>query len=265
MRPIRRKILLTILILTLIASASYLISKTREVYKNTSGIYSMVPVGTTSTTAQINSNNFNTAGQTFSAATTAQNNSSSNLTTSGFLGKMTMTFDDEFNTFSRYVDAHGNVTCNPGGTGTWQTVYYFCSRTNPGNDEAEVYTDPSFLAYLKNEPLSTAENDPDNPFSVTDGILSIKAAPSSQQVLSAVGSWAKYTSGMITTQFSFSQTYGYFEMRAELPAGDGLWPAFWLLPVSQAWPPEIDALEAFGGPNPQGDGGLTLIHYGSHS
>lgn len=264
MRPIRHKLLLTILVIALIVSVGYLIFRIKGAYE-ASKTYLVVGVGSATTTAQINSNNFNTVGQTFSGTSTTQNNPSSDLTTSGLLSGMTMTFDDEFNTFSRYVDANGNVTCNSGGTGTWQTVYYFCSRTNPGNDEAEVYTDPSFLAYLKNEPLSTAQTDSDNPFSVTGGILSIKAAPSSQQVLSAVGSWANYTSGMITTQFSFSQTYGYFEMRAELPAGAGLWPAFWLLPVSQAWPPEIDALEAFGGPNPQGDGGLTMIHYGSHS
>jgi beta-glucanase (GH16 family) len=216
---------------------------------------SVVGLGVVTTTAQINSNNFNTTGQASPLSTA----------TTTFLSGMRMTFDEEFNTFSRYVDANGNVTCDPGGTGIWQTVYYFCSRTSPSNDEAEVYIDPGFLAYLKNESESTAETDSDNPFAISNGILSIKAAPSSQQVLSAVGSWAKYTSGMITTQFSFSQQYGYFEMRAKLPAGKGLWPAFWLLPVNKAWPPEIDALEAFGAPNPQGEGGLTMIHYGSHA
>ena len=216
---------------------------------------SVVGLGVVTTTAQINSNNFNTTGQASPSLTT----------TNTFLSGMKMTFDEEFNTFSRYVDANGNVTCNPGGTGTWQTVYYFCSRTSPSNDEAEVYIDPGFLVYLKNESESTAETDSDNSFSISNGILAIKAAPSSQQVLSAVGPWAKYASGMITTQFSFSQQYGYFEMRAKLPAGKGLWPAFWLLPVNKAWPPEIDALEAFGSPNPQGEGGLTMIHYGSHT
>jgi len=177
---------------------------------------------------------------------------------------MTKTFDDEFGTFTPYTDVNGAVTCNPSGVGTWQTVYYFCSRTNPGNAEAEVYTDPSFWAYLLSEPLSTAEMN-SNPFSIANGVLSIEATPSTPQIVSAVGSWAQYTSGMITTQYSFSQEYGYFEMRAQLPAGAGLWPAFWLLPTNKSWPPEIDAMEAFGAPNPQGDGATTMIHYASHS
>ena len=178
---------------------------------------------------------------------------------------MTLTFDDEFTTFSRYTDANGNVTCNPDGKGTWQTVYYFCSRTNPGNNEAEVYIDPGFLAYLKNESRTLAEADRENPFSVKRGVLFIKAATSSPLVLAKVGPWARYTSGLITTQFSFSQTYGYFEVRAKLPVGQGLWPAFWLLPADKTWPPEVDAFEAFGGPSPSGEGGVNLIHYASHA
>ena len=56
----------------------------------------------------------------------------------------------------------------------------------------------------------------------------------------------KYTSGLLTTQKSFTQTYGYFEVRAKVPTGQGVWPGFWLLPADGSWPPEVDALEANG-------------------
>jgi beta-glucanase (GH16 family) len=57
-----------------------------------------------------------------------------------------------------------------------------------------------------------------------------------------------YESGMIRS--SGSQKYGYFAAAMKLPAGAGMWPAFWLIPAptsangnAPAWPPEIDILE----------------------
>lgn len=65
----------------------------------------------------------------------------------------------------------------------------------------------------------------------------------------------------------FSQTYGRFEAKMKLPAGEGcqgLWPAFWLLPVESyygAWPlsGEIDIMEARGREGNKADG---TIHFG---
>jgi beta-glucanase (GH16 family) len=62
-----------------------------------------------------------------------------------------------------------------------------------------------------------------------------------------------YTSGMVSsggadsrTAPSYSFKYGYFEISAQVPMGQGLWPAFWTLPASYKWPPEIDAMEING-------------------
>ena len=60
----------------------------------------------------------------------------------------------------------------------------------------------------------------------------------------------KYISGLVTTYDSFKFVNGYAEIRAKLPSGDGLWPAFWLLNgyyVDQQ--PEIDVME-FRGESP---------------
>jgi beta-glucanase (GH16 family) len=54
------------------------------------------------------------------------------------------------------------------------------------------------------------------------------------------------------------QRYGYFEMRARIPAGKALWPAFWLLPADKSWPPEIDILEVVG---QQADLMVTTTHW----
>ena len=56
----------------------------------------------------------------------------------------------------------------------------------------------------------------------------------------------EYTSGILTTQSIFSQKYGYFEIRAKIPTGKGVWPAFWLLADDGGWPPEIDVMEGRG-------------------
>ncbi len=57
----------------------------------------------------------------------------------------------------------------------------------------------------------------------------------------------QYTSGMVNSEGGFQFKFGYVQWRAKLPVGQGLWPALWLLPADNSWPPEIDALEVVGG------------------
>lgn len=60
-----------------------------------------------------------------------------------------------------------------------------------------------------------------------------------------------YTSGRIRTKGKGDWLYGRFEMRAKMPIGRGLWPAFWMLPSSTkygGWAAsgEIDIMEYIG-------------------
>jgi beta-glucanase (GH16 family) len=80
------------------------------------------------------------------------------------------------------------------------------------------------------------------PFTVADGILRIEARKDSD------GQWQ---SGLLSSTDpdgnGFLQQFGYFEMRAKLPPGPGVWPAFWLIgdqdPKTRA---EIDIVEYYG-------------------
>ncbi|MDB5204332.1 MAG: glycoside hydrolase family 16 [Candidatus Taylorbacteria bacterium] len=178
---------------------------------------------------------------------------------------MQLTFNDDFDTFKQYLDPNGDETCGTDGAGVWQTLYYNCTRTTASNNEAQIYIDRTFIKYFNEHTSPNLPTTSKFPFSISDGVLRIEATPSDTVIQSGIGPWAKYTSGMITTQHYFSQQYGYFEIRAKLPKGKGLWPAFWLLPVDTSWPPEIDAMEAFGDTNSvNGEGGEAMIHYASH-
>lgn len=60
-----------------------------------------------------------------------------------------------------------------------------------------------------------------------------------------------YTSGRVFTQPTFTKAYGRFEARMQLPTGDGVWPAFWMMPAGNeygTWASsgEIDIMEARG-------------------
>jgi beta-glucanase (GH16 family) len=74
---------------------------------------------------------------------------------------------------------------------------------------------------------------------VEDGILRITADANQMEGMD-------YTSGMIASYDRFTFTYGYLEMRAKIPAGQGLWPAFWMHLNDDDQSGEIDIFEFLG-------------------
>ncbi|HEY8572373.1 glycoside hydrolase family 16 protein [Phenylobacterium sp.] len=158
---------------------------------------------------------------------------------------ITVTFSDDFDSFRMFRN----------GNGIWRTTLRegpvddqdFNVRTLKSNKELQLYVDPD----MRGRRRGRADDDRPlglNPFGLRQGLLEIALQPAPPELHERLDGY-KYISGMITTQPSFRQTYGYFEMRAKLPRGKGVWPAFWLLPADLSWPPEIDVMESVGDPS----------------
>jgi len=64
----------------------------------------------------------------------------------------------------------------------------------------------------------------DDAFQVQNGILSIVG---DKRTATYAGQTFQYASGVLCSVLE--QLYGYFEARLKVPAGQGMWPAFWLL------------------------------------
>jgi len=140
---------------------------------------------------------------------------------------LSLSFNDDFNSLS----------LRDGDQGTWDAKFWWAPErggTLSGNGEQQWYINPSY------EPTASA-----NPFSVNDGILTISANPASAALQQQIDGY-DCTSGLLNTHSSFSQTYGYFEIRADMPDDQRVWPAFWLLPEDGSWPPELDVVEMRG-------------------
>lgn len=135
---------------------------------------------------------------------------------------MQLTFAEEFDSLDL------------GAAGRWKPYDQWGNRWLAGNAEEQIYVDPSYQG------LGI------NPFEINSGVLTIQSRPSGSFEAALGG--RDYTSGMISSHGpdGFSQQYGYFEMRAQLPAGAGMWPGFWLLSDNGTWPPELDVMESIG-------------------
>ena len=119
----------------------------------------------------------------------------------------------------------------PGGNTTWETAYFYGARSFPGDQTTLIDGSVGGLG--------------ETPFSLSNGVLNIHAQETTP-LLKAAGVTTPYTGGQIDTHNTFSQQYGYFEMRAQLSGTPGTHTAFWMMPMAGAWPPEIDIQETLG-------------------
>jgi beta-glucanase (GH16 family) len=132
----------------------------------------------------------------------------------------TLTWSDEFD--------------GPSGSGVDPSHWSFDTGGGGwGNDELEYYTSGTSNAVVSNGSLVIT--------ATTDGA-------------SGYPCWygpCQYTSARLNTAGKFSQQYGRFEARIQIPEGQGVWPAFWMLGDnigSAGWPGcgEIDIMENIG-------------------
>ena len=100
--------------------------------------------------------------------------------------------------------------------------------------------------WYNNELQYYSEARPDNA-RIEDGALVIEAR---KEALSKARfpDWGgqAYTSARLLTRKPLG--FGFYEIRAKLPCGRGIWPAIWLLPSDGKWPDagEIDIMEMVG-------------------
>lgn len=139
---------------------------------------------------------------------------------------MNLVFEDSFNR----ADLEGGPK--------WKTTFPGGLRTISTTGEKELYVDEGYRSPITKAPI------PFDAHTIDDGVLSLHAKPTPGALLDDVR--MPYISGMINSYDAYQMRYGYIEATAEIPAGKGLWPAFWLRSVDSSHRVEIDIVEMLG-------------------
>ena len=181
----------------------------------------------------------------------------------------TLVLDEEFETLNLSLWQH-EITL--GGGGNWEFQYYSNNRTNSYVKDGVLYIQPTFLVDDIGEANLRAGYNLD-----IWGMAPGDYCTSAQfygcfRTSGAGGNYLNpIKSARIRTANSFTFRYGRVEIRAKLPRGDWLWPAFWLLPRQNQygiWPTsgEIDIMESRGNPPSYAPGGYdtygSTLHWG---
>ncbi|WP_165073348.1 glycoside hydrolase family 16 protein [Paludisphaera rhizosphaerae] len=99
--------------------------------------------------------------------------------------------------------------------GTWKTSFFYGDQNGSSSRRAQetIFVEPAYSGV--------------NPFFLEEGKVSLElrsvTRPNDPKL-----DGAKFTAGLLSTERTFSQTYGYWEARIAMPDVPGTWPAFWL-------------------------------------
>ena len=153
-------------------------------------------------------------------------------------GEITLLFSDDFDGTSLDTDK-------------WTTCYWW--RDASGG--CTIVTSNELQWYQPDDVL------------VADGVLKLQAQE--RTATTGDGKVYEYTSGMVSTGRDFEDDpspdrfafqYGYAEIRARIPKGTGLRPAFWIVAADQEWPPEIDVVSFTGDQRNRAKFGVMFIN-----
>ncbi len=124
----------------------------------------------------------------------------------------------------------------PAGSAVDGSKWQYETGDNVNNHEREYYTSGTHNAALDGQ-----------------GHLVITARQDNPAGYQCWYGTCQYTSARLSTASTFTQAYGHFEARMQIPRGQGMWPAFWMLgsnigDPNVGWPAcgEIDIMENVG-------------------
>ncbi|KAI8823561.1 uncharacterized protein EV422DRAFT_521447 [Fimicolochytrium jonesii] len=161
-------------------------------------------------------------------------------------------FTDEFDTFDLSKWKH-EITMSGGGN--WEFEWYTNNRTNSFVKDGLLYLKPTLTsdnigedAVSGKTPFTMDINGAENGVHCTDPSFygcSRGSDAGAGHIINPI------QSARISTFNSFSMRYGRVEVKAQIPSGDWIWPAIWMMPKYASygnWPSsgEIDIMESRG-------------------
>ena len=180
------------------------------------------------------------------------------------IARAELILNEEFDTLNLSLWRH-EITLSGGGN--WEFQYYSNDSDNSYVKDGVLFIKPTFLI----DDIGEANLKSGYTIDLGDDCTDARFYGCSRTSGGGGNYLNPIKSASIRTIKGFSFRYGRVEIRAKLPRGDWLWPAFWLLPRESKygeWPAsgEIDIMESRGNPPSYAPGGYytfgSTLHWG---